>query len=207
MDLIPQEFRQGRKAKRMLRAFAIAVVAVVLIVSAVWAILAQLIAAKEKEILRLREQDGTSQRQQGLAGELRQRKAKLEEQLLTLSRLRGGEKASTLLRSLDASLTEGVWLDSMHLQNPARFEDISPLKAMVVGVTKDSPKERNTSFDVELAGQALDHTRLAAFMRSLGSQHGVRRVDLVETKGQKWGESTSVGFTVLMYLESGGNQP
>ena len=207
MDLIPEEFRQARKAKLMLRAFGLAVSVVVLACFAAWFLLTHLISSKEKEILKLREQDGTSQRQQGVIGEMRQRKAKLEEQLATLGRLRGSEKATILLRSMDASRMEGVWLETMHLQNPGRFEEALTLKAVVAVVTKEPIKDRPASFDVELTGQALDHTRLAAFMRSLGGQPGIQRVDLVETKEQKRGESSSVGFTLMLYLEPSGNRP
>ena len=73
MDLIPSEFRQAQKAKRMLRRFALAMLVAVIFIFSCWGSLNLLIASEQKEIARLREWDGSSQRQLSSVNELKQR--------------------------------------------------------------------------------------------------------------------------------------
>jgi Tfp pilus assembly protein PilN len=207
MDLIPSEFRQAQKAKRMLRRFALAMLVAVILIFSCWGILNLLIASKQREIASLRERDGSSQRQLSSVNELKQRKQRLEEQISALARLRSGKKVSILLRSLDASHLDGVWLETLRLQNSTRFEDMAVLKLAVTSVLKNEPVALPAGFDAELTGHALDHSKLAAYMRTLGTQQGVKKVDLLDTKLQWVGDVSALDFTLVLFLESEGSRP
>lgn len=208
MDLIPGDFRRLRRTRYYLRAVGAACALLAVFCALGWLGLQALIASEEQKIEQLRRQDGQFQVDQSKVAEMRQKKQLIEDQLGALSRLRAGEQVESLLRAIDAAHTPGIWFESIQLHHPANetagaaLAKVLPgaLRAMG-GVPSAASAKTGAGGSVNIIGHAIDHTRLAEFMRKLGEQSGMARLYLIDTKPRSYAEVEAIDFALAMQLD------
>lgn len=218
MDLIPSDFRKSQRTRHFLRSTLLAVVLILGVLGLARLALEMLISADQARIAQLRERDGSSQRQQSVLAGLRQRKQQIEQQLATLASLRGSERVASLLRGLDAAFVDGVWLETLRLAQSLPDDAAAgkpgapavapaPAAGAAAGGPGSGGKVASGIHSAEITGHALDHTRLAGFMRTLGAQPGIAQLVLVDSRARPQGSGEGVDFTLALQVHTGGAAP
>lgn len=210
MDLIPADFRQAQWAKRFVRRLAKAFLLILGVCTAAWLLLGHLINTREQEIAQLREQDGSSQQQQAIINDLRQRKQQVQSQLSALAALHGDERVTDLFRALDNAYQQGVWLSAlaMHPLDPSgpsgTGNKVSPITFQLGKLPLTSMTPGHLA---ELKGHALNHQGLATFMQALGRQPGITQLILQDTRSSTFESTDILDFSLVVHLASAGASP
>lgn len=210
MDLIPNDFRKTQRTRHFVRSAALAVALVLGVLALARLSLELLISTDQARMAQLREKDGSSQRQQTVLAGMRQRKQQVEQQLATLASLRGSERVGSLLRGLDAAFVDGVWLETLRLTQNLPEDAPAPkpgAPAAAPTAPRDAAGKPGAAPVAEISGHALDHTRLAGFMRTLGAQPGITQLVLLDTRARTVGVVEGVDFTLSLQIRTGGAGP
>ena len=174
MDLIPADYRQQARLRRVLRQFFLLALGIVLLVGLARAGLSMLMARDQLAITQFEQHEQRLRQAQGELTALQQKHARLQAQLADGGGLEGS-KMRVLLRAIEAAHQPDVWFDAL------RFEQAA-----------------NAS--VHIDGGALGHDRLAAFMRQLAAQPGIAQVQLLDSKLGGGPDHSAVAFTLTLKL-------
>lgn len=174
MDLIPDDYRQQNRLRRILRQLGLAALVVCLLVGLVRGGLAMLSQRDRLAIAGLEQQELSARQQQAELSSLQQHYKVLEARLADGGGIEGSS-IRVLLRAIDAVHSPEVWFEGM------RFEQTAPAS-------------------VQIDGAALGHSRLATFMRNLAAQPGVAQVLLIDSKLSAFGDQQAVAFTLALKL-------
>ena len=200
IDLIPDDYVQARRVRRLLAVFG----AALLLLALVTAGLRGWVAVQLKSERGAAEQ---ARLRQGAVGVQRARLAALQAmrdagdaQRATLNMLTDARPADALWTAVDSAYNPGIWLDAMSYARTTRSEAAvapgSPPGAPVP-VPAASPVLRH---EVELRGHALNHAALTEFRRALSERPGVATVRLAESGLQQYAGRDAVRFTLAATL-------
>lgn len=183
VDLIPAEYARLQRLRRSLRRFLLAGVALMLIIGAAFLALGLASSSERSSIAGLEQQKQAWSRSRAETDGYRQQKLRAAKQLAELDELRSGERIALLLRAIDAAYNDGVWLDELHLvrRDPSAREAPGAPGATPAPVGAPSGPAAEAGQRVELVGHASKHSRLAEFMRTLGSQPGIAEIRLLDS--------------------------
>lgn len=204
MDLIPGNYRQGRSDRRLLRRFFTACVVVLCCIGLARMLLGYLIWRENVQAVRLEQQEQVVEQNKARTEEFRQQKQVTEQQLAALNKLRGRDRVALFLRSIDNVYIEGVWLDSLHFMRRNGTGSLQAPGAANSGIIV-VPKGAETALQInqgaEMIGHAMNHTRLAEFMRNLGKQPTVADLRLIDTGTRNYTNFQVVDFKLTLQLD------
>jgi hypothetical protein len=207
MDLIPDDFRQGLKKRRLLHNFITACALVLCCVGLVWLLLTYLIWRDKVEVARLEQQESISEQNKAKSAEYRQRKEVVQQQLAALDELRGRDRVALFLRAIDAAHSEGIWFDSVHFLRRSATGTLGNVPGAahsgIIVAANDAAAAQplDVSQGVDIVGHALNHTLLADFMRKLGEQPGVADLRLIDTNLRSYTTMQVIDFSLSLQLD------
>ncbi len=174
MDLIPDDYRQQHRLRRILRQLGLAALVVCLVVGLARGALAMLTQRDSLAITGFEQQEQLVRQQQAELASLQQHYKVLQARLADGGSIEGSSMR-VLLRAIDVAHAPDVWFESMNFEQAAQAR-------------------------VQINGAALGHARLAAFMRNLSAQPGVAEVRLIDSKPGASGDQQAIAFTLAMKL-------
>lgn len=213
-DLIPKDYAQSQQLRLRLKRFAAALVGVVVFVAL--ARLGLVFAAQSATgaVAHLRNQGQISAQAKAAADAYRQEKLVAEKQLAALDDLRGRDRLRLFLRALDAAYLDGIWFDDIRYYRSETLlsGNLDALpgggRAGIIVVPTENPaavksaaQARGIEQQVALAGQALNHSRLAEFMRALGGQPGIADVRLLDTGLRAYANALVIDFKLSLLVD------
>jgi len=219
IDLIPADYSRLSRLRRRVKALLIALIAVALVVGLARLALYQLVSFENANITHLQKENLIAVRAQAEADSFRQQKQLAEKQLAELDELRGHDRLRLLLLALDAAHSDSVWLDRVHFFRRDRPTGItSPLpgggRSGIIVVPKENvpvpggkPPTAGAEQRAEIVGHATSHTKLAEFMRGLGSQPGIAEVRLVDTGLGSYANTPVIDLTLLLLIDDKARRP
>ena len=207
IDLIPKQYVAQRLLRRRGRQLAAALLGVACLVGAARAGLWVATSHEQQELARLRRNETDSAATRARVQEFEAQKAAAEKQLKSLTDLRGRGRAALVLNALDGAYLNGVWLDEIRSFRTAPAEaqpavtvakpaTPAPAPAPAAATTPARPMQQR----VELAGHAVDHARLAAFITRLSGQPAFAEVQLLDTSARAYSAATIVDFKVMLVV-------
>jgi Tfp pilus assembly protein PilN len=214
VDLIPAEYSNTQFVRRRVWQLLLACVSVVVVVGLARLALNLATSFEKVNIARLEKEGQISSRSKAEADNFRQQKLLAEKQLADLDELRGGDRLRLLLRAIDAAYSDSIWLDELRFfrRDPVPGGTTKPLpggeRSGIIVVPRQnvpasgaSPPPAGIEQRVEIVGHATNHTRLAEFMRSLGSQPGIVEVRLLDTGLGSYSNSPVINLTLMLLVD------
>jgi hypothetical protein len=169
------------------------------------------------ELAQLRKESQIAARHKADADSLRQQKQRAEKQLAELDELRGRDRLKLLLRAIDASHGDSIWVDEVRFfRRDIAAGETSALpgggRSGIIVVPKPNvpgaaPASAAAEQRAEIVGHATSHTKLAEFMRSLGSQPGIAEVRLVDTGLGSYANVPVIDLTLVLVIDEKGRRP
>lgn len=214
VDLIPADYAKVRRVERRVRQLLIACVVVVAVVGAVRLALSMAISFERLSIVRLEAEGQTITRSKAEADDYRRQKLLAEKQLAELDELRGRDRLRLLLQAIDAAYSDSIWFDELHFFRSDQVaagrtsslpggahSDIIVLPATSVVALGVASAPTRMEQRAQIVGHAMNHTRLAEFMRGMSSQPGIIEVRLLDTGLGSYNSSPVVDVTLLLLVD------
>lgn len=207
MDLIPGDYRQGIGRRRLVRHFMVACIVVLGCIGLARMLLTYLIWRENVQVVSLEQQKQVSEQNKTRTEAYRQQKQVTEQQLAALDKLRGRDRVVRFLQAIDNAYSEGVWFDSVRFMRRhgtgstlANLPGAANPRMIVMpnGAAASQPLEINQG--AEMVGHAISHSKLAEFMRNLGSQPGVADLRLIDTGTRNYTAMQVVDFNLAMQI-------
>jgi hypothetical protein len=193
IDMIPREYRDGLRVRRTLRAAGIALAVVAVLGAAAHAGLRWRSGALGREIAALEAAAAQEQAEADRGAALQAAQARRLRQLAVLHALRREGELAALAHSLDAALTEQVWLTGLEVERDAQAA--GPGAALPAGQDGAEALDADgwrLSSTVQLSGQAGNYRAVTAFLAALGRQPGIANLKLVGSSAA--GDGQAVDF-------------
>lgn len=204
MDMIPGDYRQGRSGRFLLRRFIMACVVVLCCIGLARMLLGYLIWRENVQAVGLEQREQMVEKNKARTEEFRQQKQVTEQQLAALNKLRGRDRVALFLRSIDDAYIEGVWLDSLHFMRrngTGSLQAPGAANSGIIVVQKGAETALQMNLGAEMIGHAMNHTRLAEFMRNLGKQSTVADLRLIDTGTRNYTNFQVVDFKLTLQLD------
>lgn len=208
MDLIPGEFRQRLRRRALMRQLGLACVLLLVGIGVGRALLGYLTWREKTQVASLERKQSVAEQSKVKAQDYQQRKQVVEKQILALDELRGRGRVGQFLHAMDAAYDEGIWLDNLHFLRRSGTGTLSntpgAANAGIIVVPTSPPTSAQTlelAQGVDIVGHALNHSRLADFMRKLGMQPGVADLRLIDTRLRAYTSAQVVDFSISLQLD------
>jgi hypothetical protein len=215
IDLIPRQYALERRVWRHCKRFAAAMLALVCFVTAARGALWFGNAREHQQLSDLRRNEQLSAEGLTKVREFEQRKMAALTELKALDDLRGRDRVRVLVEALDRAYVDGIWFDEIRsfrtdMRAAAGGPPGAPASNPAVAHAQPAPAlpgvpgaDRQR---VELAGHALEHSRLADFMTRLSTQPAVSDVRLLDTSSGGESSERLIDFRMSLAI-AGGRQP
>ncbi len=219
IDLIPADYARLALVRRRLKPLLIALMALALVVGLARVALYLLASFENANIAQLQKEGQIAARIKAEADNIRQQKQLAEKQLADLDELRGRDRLGRLLRAIDAAYSDSIWLEQLRFfRRDLSAGDLGSLpgggRSGIIAVPKESipapgaaPAPAGFEQRAEIVGHAVNHTKLAEFMRGLGSQPGIAEVRLVDTGLGSYSSTPVIDLTLMLLVDDKPRRP
>lgn len=215
IDMIPASYHRTQRVGISIHRFGVASGAVLALGVLMFAALSWRIAYEAPILAHLRAATGRGEAVTKELQVLAARKNALQERLAVFAALRGAGDVARTLTAIDQALPAGVWFKQMQFY---RDEQMVPAKAVRGGaaalaqsgisvvVPIDAAGKASTTDtttwrlgkNLDIAGEALDHAALSAFLHSLEAQPDVATVQFLKSSAQLSEGEQFVSFNLTM---------
>ena len=219
IDLIPADYAKLALVRRRMKPLLMALIALALVVGLARLALYLLVSFENANIAQLQKEGQISARTKAEADNFRQQKQLAEKQLAELDELRGRDRLRLLLRAIDAAYSDSIWLEQLRFfRRDLPTGDLSSLpgggRSGIIVVPKENiptpgaaPAPAGVEQRAEIIGHATNHTKLAEFMRGLGSQPGIAEVRLVDTGLGSYANMPVIDLTLMLLVDDKARRP
>ena len=205
IDLFPQDLRQRLTYRRWFKRAAIVTVLASIFTVSVFAALRQVNLHLEAEIASIQSQREISNANRKRLETLTSRRDGLQQQLDLLSGLRSGASAEQMFVMLDRALPgPEVWLTNWKFRRAGtqvETDDQAVSTGYFVVIPSGSNAREEETWKIEtqmdIQGQALDHSAISEFVMNLTRQPEIETVRIVNTRlGRAVNDTKLVDFTL-----------
>ena len=205
IDLFPQDLRQRLTYRRWFKRAAIVTVLASIFIVSVFAALRQVNLHLEAEIASIQSQREISNANRKRLETLTSRRDGLQQQLDLLSGLRSGASAEQMFVMLDRALPgPEVWLTNWKFRRAGtqvETDDQAVSTGYFVVIPSGSNAREEETWKIEtqmdIQGQALDHSAISEFVMNLTRQPEIETVRIVNTRlGRAVNDTKLVDFTL-----------
>jgi hypothetical protein len=206
IDLIPAAYLRRRLVERQVRRFLIVAIAMAALVGGARMALNRVTASETATVARLHRAVEIYSQTEAKADGYRQQRKMAETRLTQLDELRGRDRLKVLLQAVDTAYSPSIWLDELRYlrRENAAATPITAAGSTLLVVPKDNPAAAgrpNFEQRVEIVGHAIDHTRLAEFMRTLSTQPGIADVRLLDTGLRSYTNTQVIDLSLTLLIE------
>jgi len=208
IDLIPLDYRMVFRMRKRLRFFLAALLLVTIGVTTgrVW--LNRLVRSERAEIARLKVGEEFLLDQRRVFEELGRKKTKLESRLGVLDALRGGPSAESMFVVVDRAMNGALWFTEWRFTRAEKTheEENEPgTQGYFIVVDPKKRKEeapwRNAT-RMEIRGEGLSHSALAAFVKKLLLQPEILDVHVLNTGARNRNRTPVVEFELAVVVNT-----
>ena len=219
VDLIPADYARLARVRSRVKPLLMALIAVALVVGLARLALSLLVSFENANIAQLQKESQIAARTKAEADNFRQQKQRAEKQLAELDELRGRDRLRLVLRAIDAAYSDSIWVEQLRFfRRELSTGDLSSLpgggRSGVIVVPRQNipgpgtaPASPGVEQRAEIVGHAINHTKLAEFMRGLGSQPGIAEVRLVDTGLGSYAGTPVIDLTLMLLVDDKARRP
>ena len=204
IDLFPEELRRQLMFKRWFKRAAFILVGVTLVNGVAFAVLHQANSKIEQQIQYFQDQRKITNSNRQQLSQLKKAKLGLKQQLDLLNGLRSGASAEKMILMLDRALPgpEG-WLTNWkfrragtQVDNPAETVNTGYLIVIPAGSRDGKEETWKIETQMNIQGQALDHSAMSEFVLKLTQQPEIENVRIVNTRLNQSNREKLVDFSL-----------
>ncbi len=209
-DLIPEDYRIRLQRERWLKRFGFALLGLVTLHAAGYGTLVYAKGLVTSEVEKLQEMRTITKQQTAELVKLREQKEQYEYQWRLLTGLRSGTTAERMFSTIDRALTgDELWFLNWRFRRAGVSVDPDQ-KGLNSGYFVVMPKEQQHSDSqawqiethMEIRGQALDHSALSRFVKSLFEQPEIHNVRVLKTSLRRYPVTSVVDFDLAVVVNS-----
>ena len=210
IDLIPQAYRTWRWQARWMKFTACLVAGLTATLVLTWTVLGLAIDNVRKDVEALQNKLSHTAQQQADIERLGAEKAELERQFRLLSNLRSGAAAGDMFVTVDnALISDDIWFRNWKFERAGimvgeELETVNTGYFVVVpeGADHLASNELRIQTNMEIRGQALDHSALSSFVRRLFVQPGIDDIRIRRTSLIDRNRADTVDFELAVILNT-----
>lgn len=210
MDLIPRDYHEQLKLKGWCRDFGIAYVLVILAIVLLKADLARRADNLQREIDALQQHKIANTMQQNTFESLNAEANTLQKRVEILDGLRGGVPVRRIFLAFDEVLNEDVWFTLWTFRRAGEITDVKPETVrtgyfiVIPQGASQSNRQQAWKLDthMEIAGQAINHSALAALVRRLIDRPEIHDVKVLDTTLRNYGSTQVVNFSLAVIVNN-----
>jgi hypothetical protein len=210
IDLIPQAYRTRRWQARWMKHAAWLMTGLTGALVLTWTVLGVAIDNTREDVETLQNKLSFTTQQQADIQRLGAEKTELERQFRLLSNLRSGAAAGDMFVTVDNALTsDDVWFRNWKFERAGimvgdEVETVNTGYFVVVpdGADQLDPDELRILTNMEIRGQALDHSALSSFVRRLFVQPGIDDIRIRRTSLSDRNRTDTVDFELAVILNT-----
>jgi hypothetical protein len=210
IDLIPQAYRTWRWQARWMKSTACLVAGLTATLVLTWTVLGLAIDNVRKDVEALQNKLSHTAQQQADIERLGAEKAELERQFRLLSNLRSGAAAGDMFVTVDnALISDDIWFRNWKFERAGimvgeELETVNTGYFVVVpeGADHLASGELRIQTNMEIRGQALDHSALSSFVRRLFVQPGIDDIRIRRTSLIDRNRADTVDFELAVILNT-----
>lgn len=210
LDLVPPEWRRGRRLRRWLHRFGLLYGGLLVAILVVQLGLVRAVSARRAELERLEAAEALALQQQAQLEELDGERRTLRARVSMLRALRGGIAAREIFLALDQALAPEIRFLRWSFARAGEQVDEEP-KTVRAGYFLVVPQQSEDEGEdagwllqtrVEVHGLAPDHARLADFVSRLVQQPEIEDVRIIDTRVRQYTEAQVVDFELAVVVRS-----
>jgi hypothetical protein len=207
VDLIPEDYRQAANLKSFSKKFFLVFASLILFVALGKGLLSFLVAMENKRIMTLETSEVLFLEQRNLLEKLRAQKTDLQQRFALLNSLRGGPQAEKMFRIIDRAVSQSVWFTSLRFKRTG--EDIQALSKnrdigyirVVQQTDNRQHSELQGQMQMEINGQALNHSALADLVKKLLNQQEVHDVQILNTSTLQYTSGQITTYKLMVTIK------
>ena len=207
VDLIPDDYHQAANLKRFSKKIFFVFAIIMLLVALGKGLLSFLVAMENKRTMTLETSEVLIVEQRNLLEKLRTQKTDLQQRLTLLNSLRGGPQAEKMFRIIDRVVNQSVWFTSLRFKRTG--EDLQALSKnrntgyiRVVQQTDNRQRgELQGQMQMEINGQALNHSALADLVKKLLNQPEVQDVHILNTSTLQYTSGQITAYKLMVTIK------
>ncbi|QOY94535.1 PilN domain-containing protein [Massilia sp. UMI-21] len=201
IDMIPRSYREALRTRRTLVGYGTALALLLAAGGAGAALLRWRVAVETPRLEALRAGAIRADAVRASLASAQQRKDTLTAHVGALAALRGSGEVAALARSLDGALDHRVWFDSLRFSRTRELLQAPSSSPPPPGVFQShsaagAPQAWRLGSHVEIAGQALDHAAMTAFLARLAADPALANVRFLHSTAGSADEGGAVSFGV-----------
>jgi len=210
IDLIPQAYRTWRWQARWMKFTACLVAGLTATLVLTWTVLGLAIDNVSKDVEALQNKLSHTAQQQADIERLGAEKDELERQFRLLSNLRRGAAAGDMFVTVDnALISDDIWFRNWKFERAGimvgeELETVNTGYFVVVpeGADHLASGQLRIQTNMEIRGQALDHSALSSFVRRLFVQPGIDDIRIRRTSLIDRNRADTVDFELAVILNT-----
>lgn len=213
LDLIPADYRDERRARRMLAWFVPLFALLLAGVGGARLAIEQRIGAVRDEAARLEQSISFNAGQQRQLETLEAERDVLARRVQILDGLRGGVPADRMFTAIDAAVDENTWFRRWTFRRRGDLTEDTPetvhagyliivAEPAAGGAAGAKEKAWRLATHMEVAGSALDHTALAGFVERLLARGEIADVKILRTSSRREASREVIDFDLAITVYS-----
>jgi Tfp pilus assembly protein PilN len=209
-NLIPADYREREQIQRKCTVFAISLFGLILILAGLHIVVHKVTSSLKSEIEILENGKTLKQQQQQKFTDLLTQERSLTKRLEIFNAIRGGPPIRQLFTALDRILDGSVWFTQMKFQRSGEIVENKP-ETSHNGYFITIPDETSSTGNaktwqlqtrLEIAGQAIDHSKLSQFVNKLIAQPEIEDVKVLNTNLKTYVSTQAVEFNMIIIIDN-----
>lgn len=210
LDLIPADYRERERIQQKCTIFIGILIVLVVALAGLRFVLQQKVGTLQLQIQALEDGKKIKLEQQQKFNALLAQERMLNKRLEIFNGLRGGPSAKQLLLAIDRVMDGDVWFNEWKLLRTSEINAVKTIPS-TSGLVIVIPESENSAGQaqawqlntrMEITGQALDHSKLAAFISRLMQQPEVQDVKVLNTNLKTYLSSQVIDFNMVVIINN-----
>ncbi len=210
LDLIPAEYRQRQQIQRNCTIFICIFMVLLAAIAGLKMVLQHQTSELQIQIQSLENGKKTKLDQQQKFNELLAKERLLKKRLEIFNSLHGGPSVQQLLMAVDRVLDGDVWFNEWSLLRTAEIDMTKTMPStsnLVIVIPEGeggagADKSWQLTTRMEINGQAIDHSKLSAFVSRLMKQPEINDVKLLNTSLKTYLSTQLVDFKMVVIINN-----
>jgi hypothetical protein len=209
-NLIPADYRERELIRQKLHTFAVILIGLIIAIASLHFGLHRMTLKLKSEIQILEDNKMLTLQQLQQFNNLLAQERSLTKRLEIFNALRGGPPVRQLFLAIDRVLDGSVWFTQLKFQRAGEIVDAPPqttqngyfitIPEEASGAGKTQTWQLKTNMQV--AGQAIDHSRLSVFVNKLIDLPEIADVKVLNTNLKTYTSTQAIDFNLILIIDT-----
>jgi hypothetical protein len=209
-NLIPADYVEREHIEKKLHTFAFILIGLLLSIAILHFCLQHIILNLKSEIQVLEEGKMLTLQQQQRFNDLLAQERSLTKRLEIFNALRGGPPVRQIFLAIDQVLDGSVWFTQWKFQRAGEIVETAPQtekNGYFITIPEDTsgagkPQTWLLKTNMQISGQAIDHSRLSVFVNKLIELPEIEDVKVLNTNLKTYTSTQAIDFNMILIIDT-----